>query len=281
MRKLLYGVINIDIVGSRKLKGRRQLQNKLDEYIEYMNHRYCDILVAPISITLGDEWQIVTSHPYESYTFVQGFQQLLWQDNIELYSGIGIGSLSTEVNVDVRKMDGPCFYSARKAINITKGQLKPQKKYIYSNLNRVYFYNELNDFSYISDEVAATTFGQAKVNSVDESSNDEIYKRLYNLGEMINVLIENNEILKANMTKRQKKAFNDYQRYGSYRNIIDAYNGTGQYTSVGNISKMMNNAEYFTIQRNLETIKNLFKQYCLEYEMISLGVNPYEFRRSF
>ena len=276
---MLCGVINIDIVKSRKVEDRAALQKKLNKYIEMLNHKFSGILLAPITITLGDEWQIVISDPWESYNLIQEFQQLFWEDDIKLYAGIGIGTLLTEIDEDVRNMDGPCFILARKAIDIAKKGDIHLKEYIHTKRNRVYFYSmemSLKDRLDIwdnksLDEVAATVDQHHSVrdsianvwnhNLIDPKSS--MGQHDYpDLGQLINTLIENNEVLKSKMTNKQKRLFVDYIKYGSYRNIIEAYDDNPYYTSVGNISMMLHKAEYFVIQHNLKVIKDLLGWYC-------------------
>lgn len=72
-----YSVINLDIVDSKRIKERENFQNRLNDFISIIYHKYSKILPTPISITLGDEWQLITDSPSESYTLVQEFQQLL------------------------------------------------------------------------------------------------------------------------------------------------------------------------------------------------------------
>jgi len=100
----LYSVVNMDIVGSRHVKDRLQLQINLGNYIDQMNKKYRSILSTPITITLGDEWQLITDKLSESYNLIHEFQQLLWKDRIEIYAGIGIGELKTPIFEDIRKM---------------------------------------------------------------------------------------------------------------------------------------------------------------------------------
>lgn len=114
----LYGVVVMDIVGSRNIRERGQLQAFLINCIGKMNQKHSLILTTPISITLGDEWQLITHYPAECYNLVHEFQQLLWEFEIDFYAGIGIGRLSTPVFEEVRFMDGPCFNLAREAVNI-------------------------------------------------------------------------------------------------------------------------------------------------------------------
>ena len=273
----LYGVVNMDIVGSRKIKDRQQFQTKLNQTISRMNEKYHNILLCPAAITLGDEWQLITGRPSESYNLVHEFQQFLWEDHLDLYAGIGIGELSTPVFDDLRKMDGPCFHNAREAINIAKNVNKLKNNYNINKLNRVFFltgqipydrldFNILN-FFYMSksryndsakqtmQEIAATIEKNIKRNAGD------ILIRKILLEKAINLIIENNEILKAKMTKKQKEIYISYFRLGSYRKIIRSGTGSCKETT-GGISQKLNNASYFTIQRNHSMVSELIEYTC-------------------
>ena len=73
----MYSVINIDIVGSRKLKERSEKQTIIEYHIEKVTEEFKEFLVAPITWTLGDEWQIVLNRPSKSYLIIEKFQELL------------------------------------------------------------------------------------------------------------------------------------------------------------------------------------------------------------
>jgi hypothetical protein len=248
----LYGVVIMDIVDSRKIVERHQFQQRFNLIISRISKKHADILAAPIAITLGDEWQVVTRRPSECYNFVHEFQQILWNDGINLYAGIGLGTLTTPEDPDIRKMDGPCFHFAREAVNIAKGKIKGRNKFIYSKKNRVFL--EASDIKFLTvnwQEVAAT-------------SNTTITQRCsttetVTVPHLINIIIENNEILKAKLTPKQKRVYLDYLEHGSYRNIIS----TKDDGSIGAISQKLNNAEFFTIQRNHEMVKLLLDYYTM------------------
>jgi len=269
----LYSVVNMDIVGSRNIIGRDKLQLNLYNYIDHINEKYIGILSAPITITLGDEWQLITNKPSEAYNLMHEFQQLLWANGLEIYAGIGIGELSTPISDDIRKMDGPCFHIAREAINIAKSVDKLKSRYSISKLNKVFllihpmsedgFEFNILDFFYTSkiknidpamQEIAAVTEGTWC------NSNNVLLNKLV-LERTINLIIENNEILKAKMTDKQKEVYINYSRLGSYRKVTDAIDGSAKET-IGGISQKLNNASYFTIQRNHNMVSTLLNMYC-------------------
>ena len=86
-------MITIDIVQSRKILNRDAIQEKLNNYFKLVKDLYSHDIVSDICFTLGDEWQLITDKPHKCYRIVHDFQKLLWQDDISIYAGIGIGEL--------------------------------------------------------------------------------------------------------------------------------------------------------------------------------------------
>lgn len=269
----LYGVVNMDIVGSRLVRDRQHLQVKLNSYIDHINAKYLDILACPATVTLGDEWQLITPKPMESYNFVHEFQQLLWNDDMELYAGIGIGELSTPITDDIRKMDGSCFHIARNAINIAKNIDKLKSNYNVNKLNRVFLMTNripydsfgFNILNYYYNSKAAYNedvlqeIAVAGDNNTESGKNDFLDIILYE--RTLNLIIENNEVLKAKMTKKQRETYINYIKLGSYRKVVDLASGDNK-ESIGGISQKLNNASYFTIQRNHYMVSALLNAYC-------------------
>ncbi len=267
----LYGVVNMDIVGSRKVEDRQGLQVSLNDHISRINDKYVGILAAPVSITLGDEWQLITGSPREAYNLIHEFQQMLWEDGFELYAGIGIGELKTSVSDDIRKMDGPCFHAARYAINIAKNGDKLKNRYNLNKLNRVFllsgdisekFGPDILDFYYNSkgryNEPVLQEIAAAADIRASEDEKDLLLEK-FMLERTVNLIIENNEILKARMTKKQREIYISYSKQGSYRKIINTEEFRQE--TIGGISQKLNSASYFTIQRNHHMVAALLNTY--------------------
>lgn len=286
----LYGVVTMDIVGSRSLEDRPKIQERLDDLIKEINKNYSQYLAVPINFTLGDEWQLVTSHPEYVYDFIHMFQQELWQLGVKFYAGIGIGSISTNLYNDSRKMDGPCFIAAREAIKICKNKPRygRENNFIYSKSNKVFFKhfagqgylnsNRTNDYEFIfynalqktsgfefhkqNSEAAITSDincekGQYSTLLFSDNYREDKELELYALESIINLTIENNEILKDKMTPKQKEIYKQYFNAGSYRKIADE-----NIRSISSISQSLNAAEYYTIQRNHNMVRLLVSNYC-------------------
>jgi hypothetical protein len=248
----LYGVINMDIVNSRYLANRKVLQEKIHSYINYMNEKYKNVLLASITITLGDEWQIVIKEPHKGYKIISSFQKLLRKDGISVYSGFGIGTISTDMYEDTRIMDGECFIKAREALNIAKNKNRFYNKLINSKKNNVHFngsdiyFNEMFfNQSFPIEEVAIT-------------SGDNVAEQKLTINNIINAMIENNEILKHKITAKQWDIIGLYEKFGSYNNVVKEL----ETTSKADISQKINSSNYFVIKNNNLNISKLLKLYC-------------------
>ena len=188
---MICSVINMDIVNSRENNNRIQIQNIIKNYLNTLSNRYKKDLLSPITITLGDEWQIVLKNISKSYTIITEINEFLNDYNIKTYSGIGIGSISTEVYSNSSNMDGEAFINARNAINIAK----KSGDTIKSKVNRVY----LNEYSIIEkDEVAVSLVSDGGYPTVK-------------IGYIINALIENTEILINKVTPKQWVVIKSYR----------------------------------------------------------------------
>lgn len=249
----LFAVINMDIAGSRKLKNRQVIQDNLKSYIEKLNVELKNILIAPIAITLGDEWQIVLENPSRSYYVINKFQNFLRKKNINIYAGIGIGDISTNIYEHTALMDGECFIKAREALNIAKNKnryynkkLNSKKNNIYFNAEEVSLVNESMKKNLMFNEVALTT------NCEKEKEYD------LSINKVINTLIENNEVLKNKITGKQLEIIELYEELGSYNNIIKQRPDV----SKADISQKLNVSNYFVISNNNFIIEALIASYC-------------------
>ncbi|ATW26943.1 SatD family protein [Candidatus Formimonas warabiya] len=256
----LFGVINMDIVNSRKMKERKTFQNNLLDFIETMNQKYLNtLLVAPIRIILGDEWQIVLKKPAQCYRVIHEFQQFLWQSGLEAYAGFSIGTISTEVFDDNRIMDGPVFVAAREALLVVKKNAKNHAKSLFSKRNRVFLYDGEYPYLYLERNMAMhsekSAFEEVAAALEPESSFPSVSDRLL-LVKIINLLIENNEILKEKMSPKQKDTYIKYFNSPSYRRLSEELK-----ESTSSISQKLNIAEYFTIQRNHQMVSQLLELY--------------------
>lgn len=106
-----------DIIKSKSIVNRGEVQEQLKSVLDKVNRDYADALASKFTLTLGDEFQGV---------FRSGNNVLRLLDEIifnlkpvELRFGIGIGSLKTALDPNASiGADGPAYWNARKAIEI-------------------------------------------------------------------------------------------------------------------------------------------------------------------
>ena len=117
-----YIVVIGDIISSRKVEKRNDLQNKLlDVFADLNAFHEENHLISPYTITLGDEFQAV--YERADYLFLNSIRILEKVYPQRIRFSYGIGEISTELN---RKqsigMDGSAFYLAREGIENLKEQ---------------------------------------------------------------------------------------------------------------------------------------------------------------
>lgn len=105
-----------DLVGSRKVRDRSNLQTRLGATLAEINAAHAAHLASPGTITLGDEYQAVYRG---ADTLFQDFWTLLRRLHpARIRFSVGVGPLSTPINpVQAIGMDGPAFHVARAAMN--------------------------------------------------------------------------------------------------------------------------------------------------------------------
>jgi len=108
-----------DIRSSRDLDDRGEVQRQLQKCLNDLNRQYNDVLISPLTITLGDEFQALLRNAEEIWKIVFNIECRMYPTRIRF--GLGIGDISTNINTDSAiGMDGPAFYSARDAMQEIK-----------------------------------------------------------------------------------------------------------------------------------------------------------------
>ncbi|MCL5029301.1 MAG: SatD family protein [Bacteroidetes bacterium] len=103
-----------DIVSSKKIKNRSEVQKRLLRLFEKINSGNKN-LTSPFTITLGDEFQALYNRPVNLF-------QNIWQILLVLHPekarfSIGVGELTTRINTKQSiGMDGPAFHNARQGL---------------------------------------------------------------------------------------------------------------------------------------------------------------------
>lgn len=104
-------VMIADIIDSRNLPNRSQVQTELESVLGELNGKRHQLL-SPYTITLGDEFQAVYSGAAPVFPDILAIMKRLHP--VEFRFAIGIAPLSTDINPErAIGMDGPAFYQAR------------------------------------------------------------------------------------------------------------------------------------------------------------------------
>lgn len=103
-----------DVVGSREVEDRRNLQQRLRVAVDRANRLYTKTIAAGFVMTIGDEFQGLLKEPEGVDKILADIQASVHP--IELRFGLGIGGLETPLEMVALGMDGPCFHRARAAI---------------------------------------------------------------------------------------------------------------------------------------------------------------------
>ena len=120
-----------DVISSRKVEKRNDLQNKLLEIFENLNtDANQNHLVSPYTITLGDEFQAV--YQKADRLFLDTIRILETTLPQKVRFSFGVGNISTDINTEQSiGMDGSAFYYAREGISNLKDQRGNYKFNIY------------------------------------------------------------------------------------------------------------------------------------------------------
>lgn len=143
-----YMVVIGDIISSRKVEKRNDLQKKLVDVFNDLNATdYENHLVSPYTITLGDEFQAVYEKADDLFLDSIRILEKAYPQKIRF--SFGIGEISTELN---RKqsigMDGSAFYLAREGIEKLKDQ-RGNYKFNVSGLEDPEMEKLFNNFLFI------------------------------------------------------------------------------------------------------------------------------------
>lgn len=114
-----YLIIIGDIVDSKKIQHRKKFQNEFQNLINELNSEYKDIIVSPLTITLGDEFQGILKNTKNLFLMFHKIQSYF--TNITFRFALSIGNISTTINHESAiGMDGTGFHDARTAMEINK-----------------------------------------------------------------------------------------------------------------------------------------------------------------
>lgn len=124
-----------DIISSKKIEKRNEVQTKLNHILKEINILYKDDIQGNFLITLGDEFQGLLKRPHNALKIIELIQ--IYMHPVKLRFGIGIGDIDTEfTRNDALGADGPAYHKARQMVEELKSSEKAQKsQYAYVKLS--------------------------------------------------------------------------------------------------------------------------------------------------
>lgn len=114
-----YCAIIGDIVGSRDIKNRQEVQDQFKAALKKANKKYDSYIASNFLVTLGDEFQGLLNKPSLSLEIIEFIREKMHP--VELVFGIGIGPMETKFSKDSSiGSDGPAYWYARKMVEKAK-----------------------------------------------------------------------------------------------------------------------------------------------------------------
>jgi hypothetical protein len=114
-----------DIIDSKFIKNRLEIQKKLQDVLNDINIKYSSNIESQFMITLGDEFQGLLSSGENIIDIIESIQIKMFPVHIRF--GIGIGKIETEINKIPLGADGSAYHHARNMINKIKNTEKKNK----------------------------------------------------------------------------------------------------------------------------------------------------------
>ena len=110
-----------DIVQSRQIRDRGQLQQNFRRSLEQIRQQFPDQFISRPTVTIGDEFQAVLRNGDHLFAMLQQLEDAL--PGVGFRYGLGLGQIDTEINPDAAiGMDGPAFHFARSAVEEARKQ---------------------------------------------------------------------------------------------------------------------------------------------------------------
>lgn len=113
----MYLALIADVIDSKMVQARFNLQKQLEETLQKMNGLFADYLASRFTLTLGDEFQALLEVDAPVFQIIDTLRLEL--NPTQLRFGIGLGEIVTAIDpLQSVGADGPAYWNARAAINL-------------------------------------------------------------------------------------------------------------------------------------------------------------------
>ena len=113
----MYLALIADVIDSKMVQERFNLQKQLEKTLRKMNELFGDYLASCFTLTLGDEFQTLLKVDAPVFQIIDTLRSEL--SPTQLRFGIGLGVIATAIDpLQSIGADGPAYWNARAAINL-------------------------------------------------------------------------------------------------------------------------------------------------------------------
>ena len=113
----MYLALIADVIDSKMVQERFDLQKLLEETLQTMNELFGEFLASNFTLTLGDEFQGLLKVDAPVFQIIDTLRSELTPTQLRF--GIGLGEIVTDIDpLQSIGADGPAYWNARAAINL-------------------------------------------------------------------------------------------------------------------------------------------------------------------
>lgn len=141
----MYLALIADVIDSKIVQERFDLQKQVEKTLQKMNELFGDYMVSRFTLTLGDEFQALLKVDAPIFQIIDSLRSELTPTQLRF--GIGLGEIVTAIDpLQSVGADGPAYWNARAAINFVHQKNDYGNTQIYFSSgkeNQDYFVNAL------------------------------------------------------------------------------------------------------------------------------------------
>ena len=113
----MYLALIADVIDSKMVEERFDLQKQLEKTLQTMNELFGEFLASSFTLTLGDEFQALLKADAPVFQIIDTLRSELTPTQLRF--GIGLGEIVTDIDpLQSIGADGPAYWNARAAINL-------------------------------------------------------------------------------------------------------------------------------------------------------------------
>lgn len=114
-----YFVLIADIINSRSIENRFEIQEKYILLSQTLNNKYNDDIASKFIVTMGDEMEGLLKEPKNLFSIIKDIETTMFP--IKLRFSIGVGSINTKIDFENSiRIDGDAYHRARLGIDTIK-----------------------------------------------------------------------------------------------------------------------------------------------------------------